>query len=298
MALRRKKLSQQQTDNASGEDLEALVKSGAPGAYEALQLYRSRAIRFKSKSHPEDAVKVLSNGCYALLQNGYENAGAELAVLMLEQLMENSKDIETDSTLREMIYKIDAAFPPTSPKRVEYLKGCLKWTASCGTLEFGDKSIHHKLADCLWNLEDKGATYHYAAGEAPSLLCDKIFASYPAVGKEEQVKRDRAFTAGIVHFLSLENLRDANELHSIFSKQQKARKFTANSELLQFCGYLLQTCRRDAEPLFKILVNSYAKALDYDESVTTLIMGPVAFKFFGIKPKVNPMMSMLKNMIK
>ena len=112
------------------------------------------------------------------------------------------------------------------------------------------------------------------------------------------MQRDRALCTGLVHFLSLENLRDANELHTLFLKQQKAKKFTASSDLLQFCNYLLQTCRRDAGPLYKTLVNAYSSALDYDDTITTLLMGPIAFKFFGIQPKVNPMMSMLQNMIK
>lgn len=67
--------------------------------------------------------------------------------------------------------------------------------------------------------------------------------------------------------------------------------------LLNFCDYLLQVSRRDAAPLFKSLVNAYASQLDFDESVPTLLMGPVASRLFGIKPKVNPMMSMLQSMM-
>jgi hypothetical protein len=302
MALRKKRLAAQQAATGGAEDnsndLETLVKTGPSGAYEALQLFRSKAIRFKSKNDPEAALKTLAVGCTSLLENGYENAGAELSVLFLEQLNEMNKDIELDAEVRDIVYKIDGSYPVMSPKRVEFLKGSLKWTIACGTRALGDPAIHHRLAACLWDVEDKGASYHFAAGEAPGLLCDAIFAKYPEKEKDQQAKRDRALTTGIVHFLSLENLRDANELHTQFQKQQKARKFTANSELLQFCTYLLQICRRDAGTLFKSLVNSYTNALDYDEAVTTLIMGPIAFKFFKIQPKVNPMMSMLQNMIK
>jgi len=301
MALRKKRLAAQQAAAAGGDysnDLEKLVKTGPAGAYEALQLYRSKSIRFKAKNEPEEAMKILAAGCTSLLENGYENAGAELSVLFLEQLNEMNKDIATDSELRNQVYKIDGNYPTASPKRVDFLKGCLKWTIACGIRLLGDPAIHHRLASCLWDIEDKGAMYHFAAGEAPGLLCDAIFTKYPNKDKEMQAKRDRSLTTGIVHFLSLENLRDANELHTLFLKQQKSRKFSANSELLQFCSYLLQTCRRDAAPLFKIIVNKYTEALDYDESVTTLIMGPIAFKFFKIQPKVNPMMSMLQNMIK
>ena len=63
------------------------------------------------------------------------------------------------------------------------------------------------------------------------------------------------------------------------------------SPLLQFCGYLLQTCRTDGVPLFKLLVSKYQKDIvQLDESIQSLIKGPIALKFFGIQPEVNPMM--------
>lgn len=98
MALRRKRLAQQDAAAAGDQtsDLEKMVKSGPQGAYEALQLYRSRSIRFKSKNDPDTAMKSLASGCISLLENGYENAGAELSVLFLELSMETQKDISGD----------------------------------------------------------------------------------------------------------------------------------------------------------------------------------------------------------
>ena len=55
--------------------------------------------------------------------------------------------------------------------------------------------------------------------------------------------------------------------------------------------------RRDAAPLFKQLVNAYASEVEFDESIPALLMGPIASKLFNIKPKVNPMMSMLQSML-
>jgi hypothetical protein len=37
--------------------------------------------------------------------------------------------------------------------------------------------------------------------------------------------------------------------------------------------------------------------LDYDDTVPSLLMGPIGAKFFGIQPKSNPMMSMLQHML-
>ncbi len=274
-------------------DLDAMVLTGQSGAYEALQLYRSRAIRFKTKNDPTGAYTALAAGAKCLLINKYENAGAELADLFLEILTEYN--ITFTEAIKTLAMEIDESFlDKASPKRAEYLKGCVKYTVTCGTRELGDPAFQTKLAVCYWDKEDKNACHHFAAGEAPLLLNSKIQEKYP--NANQQLERDQAVTLGIVNFLSLENLRDANELMFAFMNDQKAKGFKTNSELLKFDDYVLQTCKRDAAPLFKQLVNAYASILDYDDNIPSLLLGPIALRFFNIKPKVNPMMSMLQSM--
>lgn len=274
-------------------DLDAMVLTGQSGAYEALQLYRSRAIRFKSKNDTAGAYTSLAAGAKCLLVNKYENAGAELAVLFLEVLTDYNVNF-TDS-IKALAMEIDDSFQDkASSKRVDYLKGCVKYTVTCGTRESGDPSFQTKLAECYWDKNDKNASHHFAAGEAPLLLNTKIQEKYPDAN--QQVERDQAVTLGIVNFLALENLRDANELMFAFLKDQKAKGFNTNSELLKFDEYVLQTCKRDAAPLFKQLVNAFASILDFDDAIPSLLLGPIALRFFDIKPKVNPMMSMLQSM--
>ncbi len=286
--------------NAKKEvDLSEMVKRGADGAYEALQLYRSRAIRYKSKNEFDEAIKVTSDGTICLLQHGYDNAGAELGELFVELLTELERPL-TDET-REVIFQIDGTFPQNSfAHRIEFLKACIKWSVTVGSRELGDPKLHTRLADTLWanNQDKKTVAYHFAAGESPSLYSQKIFSASPLPGVEVRAQQ---LTLGVVNFLALENLRDANDL---FTAYKKAESALGNNDaelekvdLVKFCDYLLQTCRRDAAPLFKTLVNSYASQLDFDESVPTLLMGPIALRFFGIKPKVNPMMTMLQSMM-
>lgn len=277
-------------------DLTEMVKSGAQGAYEALQLYRSRSMRFKSKNEFAEAINVCSSGSITLLENGYENAGAELAGLFVDLLIELERPVNEET--KNALYTVDDKFPAKSTHRIEYLKACIKWTISVGDRELGDPILHQRLADALWNINDKNAVYHYAAGEAPLAYSSKIEEKYS--GDTQLEARSQALTLGIVNFLALENLRDANELFYAFKKNQKTNYPSLsldNQDLVNFCDYLLQTCRRDATPLFKTLVNTYASTVDFDEAVPTLLMGPIASKFFGIKPKVNPMMSMLQSMM-
>jgi hypothetical protein len=274
-------------------DLDEMVASGPAGAYEALQLYRSRAIRLRTKDDIMGAIKTTAVGAKCLLVKGYDTAGSELATLFLDLVNEQSYDLNED--LRALVYEIDDAYPKTSASRIEFLKGAVKWTIACGRKELGDAQLQTRLADCLWEVKDKTASYHFAAGEAPLQFCDKIFATYTEANQQD--KRDQSLILGVTNFLALENLRDANEMVFAFKKTCKANGYALNSKLMQFCDYLLQTCRRDAAQLFKQLVNAYASDLDFDDTVPTLLMGPIAVRLFGIKPKINPMMSMLQSMI-
>lgn len=278
-------------------DLTEMVQSGSAGAYEASQLFRSRALRLKAKNDISGSLKAASEGAVVLLENGYENAGAELAAIYVDLLVEVNQVVTED--IKQAILNIESKFPAKSSHRIEFLKSCVKWTVGAGQRELGDPALHRRLAECLWDNSsaDKTSAYHFAAGEAPQQLLARIQAAYPGTGTDAMTSRARTITVGVVHFLSLENLRDANELYSSYVKSQKALSLGADSALLVFCDQVLQTCQRDAGPLFKQLVNAYAADLDFDEAVPTLLTGPVASKLFGIKPKVNPMMSMLQSMM-
>lgn len=71
MALLRKKASANKDI-----DLSSMVKSGNQDqAYEALQLYRSKAMRFKTKGDTASAIKLTADGSKCFLANNYETAG-------------------------------------------------------------------------------------------------------------------------------------------------------------------------------------------------------------------------------
>mmetsp|Transcript_32800 Transcript_32800/g.55304 ORF Transcript_32800/g.55304 Transcript_32800/m.55304 type:complete len:291 (-) Transcript_32800:121-993(-) len=275
-------------------DLGAMVESGPQGAYEASQLYRSRAMRFKTKHDVRGAYTLIAEGAQILLKNGYESSGFELGNLFLELVNENN--LEPTEELRKLVHDIDDQFPQGSSSRAEFLKGVVRWSMTTGKREYGDPVLQMRLGECLWNLKDKTAAHHFAAGEAPTQYCALIFSTYKEAA--EQDKRDQSLTLGITNFLAMENLRDAHELMFHFKNSLKSKKLPgADSKLLQFNEYLLATSRRDAAPLFKQLVNEYASDLDFDEAVPSLLMGPIASKLFGIKPKVSPMMSVLNSII-
>lgn len=287
MALRRK------AGKAAEVDLDALVASSASGAYEALQLYKSKAMRAKNKDNIQGAIEAASHGAKTLLTHSYVTAGAELATLVIELIDESTLDITP--ALRTVIFDIDASFPADSPRKQEFLKAAVRTSIAHGQRELGDPALHLRLANSLWVTKDKNAVYHYCVSESPEELAQRIDSAYGHLDTLEQ--RDRSLTLAMLHFLALENLRDAYELFRVFKKIQKVKELPMESPLITFCDYLLQVSRRDAAPLFKTLVNSYAPHLNFDENCETLLLGPIAQRLFGIPPKANPMMSMLQNLL-
>ena len=289
MALRRKHAAKKEVN------FEELIKRDDAGAYEALQLFRSRALRFKAKSDVLNALKTAAEGAILLLRNSYKTAGAELAMLMVDFLDESGVDFNNDT--HALIIDVDDSFEEFSPKkgRVDFLKACIKWTQSCGTREMGDAQLHVRHGECLWACEEyKKAIYPFVAGEAPESLCSKISTFS---GKHADVSlRDQCLTAGVCHFLAIENMRDANKLFAEFKKANK----NTDTKMVRFCDQLLQCCRRDATDLFKDLVNSILKDLqgwNDKETVYNLLMGPIGQKYFQIPPKVNPMMQMMQQLL-
>ena len=267
MALRRKHQQKKEVNFTE------LVNSGDAGAYEALQLFRSRALRFKAKSDVLNALKTAVEGAILLLTNNYKTAGAELAMLMVEFLDDSGIDFNNDT--HAMIIDVDDSFEEFSPRegRVEFLKACIKWTQSCGTREMGDAQLHVRHGECLWtNQEYTKAIYPFVAGEAPESLCNKISTTFTK--QSDMSTRDQCLTTGVCHFLAIENMRDANKLFIEFKKANK----NTDTKILRFCDQLLQCCRRDATELFKDLVNSILKELQGwkdKETVYNLLMGPI-----------------------
>jgi hypothetical protein len=218
-------------------DLDEMVISGPQGAYEALQLYRSRAIRYKSKNDINSAFSTLVQGAKCLFTNSYENAGAELALLLIDFLVEVGGNL-TDSQVAQVL-DVDSCFPSSSSHRVEYLKAAIKWSAKAGFYELGEPKLHLALGQCLWPTDQSTSLYHLTAGEAPEQINNLIQSKYKS--KDDQIPKERALITAVLLFLSIENLRDANALLSYYKTSciDKDSEFIEESELERFCRYLL-----------------------------------------------------------
>ncbi len=263
-----------------------------------MQLYRSRSNRAKQKKDIDGAIRIAAQGSKSLLGNGYDKAGHELAMVVLELLEENNRDLDPD--IRSYIVEIDEAFECSSPSRLAFLKACVKWSVANGQRKLGDPLVHSRLALCMMDTDQtRLGMYHFAAGECPGLLIDKLFVPSYMDTKEGEVERDRLLCLAILYYLSLENLRDAHELIQSYRKALKGHgKKDYHSDLVSFSDYITQTARRDALPLFKKLCNTYSSALEFDPVIPSLLTGPVGQRIFGLEPPKANMMDLLQGMFR
>jgi len=305
-------------------NLDTLLDQGESGAYEALQLYRSRALRAKSKSDNLSALQTTVEGAIKLVKKGYFAAGWQLCDQLLDFLNDMASDMSMPD-IRELVFNVDDALVQAMDGEAEkkddkesanssfkvrrdFLKGAVKWSQAFGKQALGDTALHLRLGAASWTRDHRIATYHFVAGESPVQLAQKIDDSFSLeeseTPKARKLAADRKCTLGVCQFLGLENLRDANELLVLYKKAQKNRGNAVDTKLLVFSAQLLELCRREkAAPLYKQLVNSCVDDLDgWGEgpgasTVTTLLQGPIAVRFFGMQPKVHPMMQMMQQFL-
>lgn len=303
-------------EKAGSASLDELIASGEPGAYEALQLFRSRALRAFAKGEKMSSLRIAVEGSIKLIQGTYFAAGMELCNQLFDFLNEMEQDISSPD-IRELVFSVDdaliaavgggvsseedlEAIPKNSAAlktRQNFLKSAVKWTQTYGRREYGYPPLHLRFADALWDEDNSRAIYHYAAGESPVVVAQRISSKFSQ--KASFALRDQAITTAIVHFLALENLKDANECMSQFKKAQKNRDHSIDSKLITFCVQLLECCRRDAKPLYAQLLAAITPELNKwpSESVQALLNGSIGAKFFKIQPKVNPMIQMMQQML-
>lgn len=271
-------------------DLEEMVAKGKESAYEALQLYKSKINRHQQRLDYDSAITVAVKGTRALLLHSYAKAGLEMSIVVLDLFDISGRVLDIDN--RSIINELDGLFP--IEERLEFLKKCLKWSMKTGNRIVGDNLLNVQVGLCFWTVNNNSkAIFHLVAGEAPSKLWEKISETFTPVSAE----RDCYYTLGVLHFLAMENLRDANELRMCYEKDLKARNVARESALTTFCTHLLLVCRRDAAPLFKELyVANKPHLATCDPAAIALLEGPIAQIFFNIQPAPS-MLNMLQGLL-
>jgi hypothetical protein len=174
------KLGTMRKATSKGMNLEAMVSEGsADSAYEALQLYKSKVHRARSKSNFQQSLEICTTGAVLLFKYRYESAGTELARLFVEILEEANAELTPE--YRNLLNSIDTAYNSlgsdhATDSHCQFLKECLKYSARVGSRVYGDTLLHTRLAECLWTINEQRfvSMKHFALGEAPERLWRQV----------------------------------------------------------------------------------------------------------------------------
>mmetsp|Transcript_6715 Transcript_6715/g.11020 ORF Transcript_6715/g.11020 Transcript_6715/m.11020 type:complete len:311 (+) Transcript_6715:51-983(+) len=289
-----------------------MVALNETSAYEALQLHKSKISRLRVAGKYDEALTLTTQAATLQLQQKYENSGNELAILFVDIMTESKLALTPE--IRNLVNEIANSFESVPSLGAPFLKDCISLTATLGPRQLGDAILHRQLAGKLWRLkaaekdesgQDEGdefrvtAVLHFAMGEAPEALWQQIIeepSMDPAVAPwTGQTRREQVVALGVLHFLALENLRDAHVLFRLLKKHRNEHKIEKESLLFEFTDRLLLTSVRDARQLFQQLVKAYQAQLTYHPAALQLLEGPIAKKLFGIQAPPN-IMSMISNM--
>lgn len=291
--------------------LEEMVGDNPSSSYEALQLYKSKINRFRVAGQYDQALSLTCQAAKLQLKYKYENSGNELGGIFVDILTESKFGLKPE--YRNLINEIADAFDNVSGLGLQFLKDCISLSKELGPRVFGDELLHRRLAMKLWNVEPETgneedtefgnyrhiAVLHFALGEAPGPLWMQIVEDPtmdPSVATwTGETKREQIVLLGVLYFLSLENLRDANDLMRSFRRYRQEKGIEKESRTYEFMDRLLLTSLRDARQLFQQLMKAYEPQLKFHPIVLQLLNGPIAKKIFGIQAPPN-VMSMIANL--
>ncbi|KAL8159832.1 hypothetical protein V2J09_001369 [Rumex salicifolius] len=295
--------------------LERIVNEG--NYYGAQQMYKSISARYIAAERFEEALEIIHSGACLQLQNGQVTCGAELAALYVETLVKGK--VPYSEEIVDLLRKIYEAFPRVGvPQLLEddddmqklsetlgaakirvegcssFLRAAIRWSFEFGTgaHKYGSPELHEMLAEYMCSespeVDMAKASYHFVRGKSPekfaATLVNFMAQCYPG-------EDDLAIARGVLMYLSLGNMRDANYLMDEVKKllDSKNEEFP-ESDLIQFIIYLLQTLERDALPLFRMLRQCYKSSIDRDSAFNELL-DEIAERYYGVRRK-NPLQGM------
>ncbi|OVA02801.1 Uncharacterized protein family UPF0363 [Macleaya cordata] len=308
----------------SEETIEKLEKTATEGNYYgAQQMYKSISARYVSADRYIEALDILQSGACIQLKHGQVvTCGGELALLFVDTLVKGKFPYNEETVGR--VRKIYEEFPRigvpqqladddddmqkvsealgAAKTRVEacssFLKAAIRWSAEFGASRNGSPELHYMLAEYMSSespeLDMARASSHFVRGNHPEKFATAIV---NFMGKCYPGEDDVAIARAVLMYLSLRNLRDANNLLDEIRKQAESDQLEfPQSDLLQFIEYLLQTLERDALPLFRMLRQNYKSSIDR-EPVFEELLDEIAEKFYGVRRR-NPLQGMFGDFFK
>lgn len=171
---------------------------------------------------------------------------------------------------------------------VSFLRAAIRWTKGCLEKETpggitGDAAeaaiaqLHASTARaCVSGGPEffPDAQRHFLEARAPGEFAALLLAWAGEQGYAGE--RDLFLARAVLQLLCLGSMRDANELRDAFLASTPL-----DTPLAHFTRFLLLTLERDARPLFTMLCDKYAKALERDPSLKPYLT-TIGARYYGI----------------
>ncbi|TMW69322.1 hypothetical protein Poli38472_001478 [Pythium oligandrum] len=264
--------------------------------YGALQMYKTLFMRHL-KGEPgvpqqQQAIDLALEAALNLIKHDQNTAAAEMGNLLVSVYTEHHWKV--DETSKDRIRKINAAFvtkPQFSADLAVFLKNAVKWSSTEGSRKRGDPELQLLLARAHRQAGELTlSAKHFLHAENPVEFADMLFEwskqGYPS-------EYDLYIARVVLQLLSLENLRDANKVYDEYTAKSKQAGRNLDLPLYNFLRFLLLTLERDALPLFQMLQERYALALNRDPALRNY-MSAIGQKFYGLQPPRSGLSSLLE----
>jgi len=208
------------------------------------------------------------------------NEGTDLALELIKFYNETKKEVTLEEI--ERIKKIFASYEEKESSeslevsfeikltKENFMKTAVKWASR--NVEMG-KQLEDLLAIHFFKYKEYNKAQRYFVRGNPQIeLLSKMLLEW----SHDEEEPDLFLARAVLLYLSLSNLRDANEL---FSRNQN---FFPQTPLVHFLGFLLPTLERDALPLFNFLRNKYKPSIERDPSFQKYL-DQISFIFYNVE---------------
>eukprot|EP00246_Nothoceros_aenigmaticus_P015757 TRINITY_DN678_c0_g1_i2.p1 TRINITY_DN678_c0_g1~~TRINITY_DN678_c0_g1_i2.p1 ORF type:complete len:320 (+),score=44.23 TRINITY_DN678_c0_g1_i2:353-1312(+) len=302
--------------------LAKLAKSVEDGNYyEAQQMYKTMLARYMAAKKYEEALDLVQSGAVMQLKHGQVTCGVELGVLLVETLVMAKVPVGGSSLERVKAvfheFARESVRPPKASRdsqctaeekmaiktRVDgcgtFVRAALKWSIDFGSSKRGAPELHDLIAEYIWEQSyepDMGrASQHFIRGQHPEVFASALVECMTQCFSGEA---DLVIARGVLQYLGLGNLRDANRLWEETKKIMDAKDSIQypDSPLMHFIKFLLLTLERDALPLFRMLRENYKASLERDPCFDEYL-DEIGERFYGLRRK-NGVQSMLGDLMK
>mmetsp|Transcript_16312 Transcript_16312/g.26937 ORF Transcript_16312/g.26937 Transcript_16312/m.26937 type:complete len:304 (+) Transcript_16312:1868-2779(+) len=268
--------------------LEKNVEEG--NYYEAQQMYKGVFHRQLGQKKFSEARELLMSGISVMQKHAQYSCAAELSLLLVQQLLPAS-DAPVDKDTNDMLLSVFENFEEDEgPGRAQFMKAAIKWSVGNDKKSTGAPMLHTAFARWYWKLKDyPSAQRHFVRGDCPQDFA-KMLIEWSAQGYRSE--QDMFIARGVLQYLCLQNLKDANILFEEFMKASSLPP----TPLTNFIRFLLLTLERDALTLFNVLREKYAPSIRRDPAFSPYL-DHIASVFYNVRVPASGLQGILGDLL-